>query len=331
MKTKDLVTLKDLDDQDFDEVFRLAEQVKAHPWMFAGALVGKTLAMIFEKPSTRTRVSFETAMTRLGGHAIYLSPKDTQLGRGETVADTARVLSRYVDAIMARVFRHPDVVTLAQEASIPVLNGLSDFSHPCQGLADFFTLRECKGRLAGLRLAYIGDGNNNVCHSLLYGGATLGVHVTVGCPAGYDPRPEVLAWAQEVGRSTGARFSVVRDPMQAADGADAVYTDVWTSMGQEQEREARLKALAPYQVNLRVFERARPDAIFLHCLPAHRGEEVTDDVVDHQRSRVLDQAENRLHVQAALLLLLIHANSVRRGSRGAAGSGPGSPQPPMVR
>lgn len=308
MTTKDLVSLKELSSADYDEVFHLAEEVKARPWMFSGALVGKTLAMIFEKPSTRTRVSFETAMTRLGGHAIYLSPKDTQLGRGETVADTARVLSRYVEAIMARVFRHEDVVVLAAEATVPVINGLSDFSHPCQGLADFFTLRERKGRLAGLRLAYIGDGNNNVCHSLLYGGATLGVSVTVGCPPGYDPNPQVLAWATEVGRSTGARFAVVRDPFEAADNADAVYTDVWASMGQEAEREIRLKALHDYQVNLRVFERARPDAIFLHCLPAHRGEEVTDDVVDHERSAVLDQAENRLHVQAALLLLLIESN-----------------------
>jgi len=283
----------------------LAEELKARPWMFSGALTGKTLAMIFEKPSTRTRVSFETAMTRLGGHAIYLSPKDTQLGRGETVADTARVLSRYVDAIMARVFRHGDVVTLAAESRVPVLNGLSDFSHPCQALADYFTLRERKGRLAGLKLAYVGDANNNVCHSLLYGGATLGVSVHVGCPKGYEPDPGVLAHAAEVGRSTGARFMVVQDPGGAVAGVDAVYTDVWTSMGQEAEREQRLSALRPYQVNMTLFSRAKPDAVFMHCLPAHRGEEVTDEVVDHDRSVVLDEAENRLHVQAAALLLLI--------------------------
>lgn len=308
MTTKDLIDLNELTVNDFEEVFHLAGEFKARPWMFSGALAGKTLAMIFEKPSTRTRVSFETAMTRLGGHAICLSPKDMQLGRGETVADTARVLSRYVDAIMARVFRHDDVVVLAAESRVPVINGLSDFSHPCQGLADFFTLRERKGRLAGLRLAYIGDGNNNVCHSLLHGGAILGVSVTVACPIGYEPNAGVLGWATQRGRSTGAQFLVVRDPYEAAEGADAVYTDVWTSMGQESEREVRLRALHDYQVNLPVFEKARPDAIFLHCLPAHRGEEVTDDVVDHERSSVLDQAENRLHVQAALLMLLIEAN-----------------------
>lgn len=312
MTKKDLVSLKDLSASDFDEVFHLAAEVKARPWMFAGALSGKTLAMLFEKPSTRTRVSFETAMTRLGGHAIYLSPKDTQLGRGETIRDTARVLSRYVDAIMARVFRHEDVVVLAQEAEVPTINGLSDFSHPCQGLADFFTLLTIKGRLAGLRIAYIGDGNNNVCHSLIYGGATLGVSVSVACPAGYDPNPEVLTWAQEVGKGTGARFSVVRDAFEAAAGADAVYTDVWTSMGQEAERERRLQDLRNYQVNISIFNAARSDAVFLHCLPAHRGEEVTDDVIDHERSVVLDQAENRLHVQAALLLLLIEKSAKAR-------------------
>lgn len=312
MRRKDLVTLKDVTLSEYEEIFHLASEVKAKRWMFSSALTGKTLAMIFEKPSTRTRVSFETAMTRLGGHAIYLSPKDTQLGRGETVADTARVLSRYVDAIMARVFSHDDVCTLAREATVPVINGLSDFSHPCQGLADYFTIRERKGRLEGLRLAYIGDGHNNVCHSLLYGGATLGVSVTVACPKGYEPDPQVLDWASQVGRKTGATFSVVRDPYEAAHEADVVYTDVWASMGQEAEREVRIRDLKDYQVNLDVFQKAKPDAVFMHCLPAHRGEEVTDDVVDHERSIVLDQAENRLHTQAALLLLLIENTTQKR-------------------
>lgn len=306
MNSKDLITLKEMNTSDVDELFHLTEELKARPWMFSGALTGKTLAMIFEKPSTRTRVSFETAMTRLGGHALYLSPKDTQLSRGETVTDTARVLSRYVDAIMGRVFNHGDLETLAAESSVPVINGLSNYSHPCQALADFYTLREQKGRLAGMRLSYFGDGKTNVCHSLLHGGAIMGVSVTVGCPEGFEPDNEVLAYASELGRSTGARFTVVRDANKAAEDADAIYTDVWTSMGQEEEEVRRREALGPYQVNRELFGLAKPDAIFMHCLPAHRGEEVTDEVVDHARSVVLDEAENRLHVQAALLLLLIH-------------------------
>jgi len=305
MDLKHLLTLKEMGAPDLEEVYHLSEEIKARPWMFSGALTGRTLAMIFEKPSTRTRVSFETAMTRLGGHAIYLSPKDTQLGRGETVSDTARVLSRYVDVVMARVFNHADLETLAAESSVPVINGLSDYSHPCQVLADLFTLREQKGRLAGLRLVYMGDGKTNVCHSLLFGGAIMGVNVTVGCPEGYDPDPEVLSYAKEVGRSTGAGIKVVRDPKFAVNEADAVYTDVWTSMGQEEEARKRRKDLAPFQVNLELFKLAKTDAIFMHCLPAHRGEEVTDEIVDHERSVVLDEAENRLHVQAALLLLMI--------------------------
>jgi len=307
MTFKDLITLKEIAAHDVDELFHLTEELKARPWMFSGALTGKTLAMIFEKPSTRTRVSFETAMTRLGGHAIYLSPKDTQLGRGETVTDTARVLSRYVDAVMGRVFDHGDLETLAAESSVPVINGLSDYSHPCQALADYYTLREKKGRLAGLKLSYVGDGKTNVCHSLLYGGAIMGVSVAVGCPEGYGPDPEVLSYASELGRSTGARFTEVRDAAKAVEGADAVYTDVWSSMGQEDEKKKRLSDLGSFQVNTALFDQAKPDAIFMHCLPAHRGEEVTDNVVDHARSAVLDEAENRLHVQAALLLLLIRS------------------------
>jgi ornithine carbamoyltransferase len=310
MKVKHLVSLKDLDRADLEEVFCLAADIKLNPWKFRGAMAGRTLAMIFEKSSTRTRVSFETAMTRMGGHAIFLSPKDTQLGRGETVPDTARVLSRYVDVIMARVFRHADVATLAKYSRVPVINGLSDFSHPCQALADYFTVLERKGRLQGLTLAYVGDADNNCCHSLLYGGATLGVSVNVACPEGYEPQPAVLRWAEKQGAKTGARFKVVRDPVQAVTGADAVYTDVWTSMGQEAEREKRLKILAPYQVNLKLFKRAAKDALFLHCLPAHRGEEVTDDVADHERSAIFDEAENRMHVQAAVMLLLVEAHEL---------------------
>lgn len=310
MKARHLVSLKDLDLSDIEEIFCLAKDIKRSPWKFRAAMAGRTLAMIFEKSSTRTRVSFETAMTRMGGHAIFLSPKDTQLGRGETIPDTARVLSRYVDIIMARVFRHADVQTLARFSRVPVINGLSDFSHPCQGLTDYFTLLEKKGGLQGLRLAYVGDGNNNCCHSLIYGGAILGVSVSIACPEGYEPKQSVLNWAKKKGEKTGARFEVLRDPVDAVGGADAVYTDVWTSMGQETEREKRLRVLAPYQVDLKLFERAKKDAVFMHCLPAHRGEEVTDEVADHPRSVIFDEAENRMHVQAALLLLLVEANAL---------------------
>ena len=306
MTIRHLVSLKDMTLADVEEVFALATSVKASPAMYFGAMAGKTLAMIFEKPSTRTRVSFETGMTRMGGHAIYLSPKDMQLGRGETVSDTARVLSRYVDLIMARVFKHSDVLALAGNSRVPVINGLSDFSHPCQGLADYFTLLEHKGTLAGLTLAYVGDANNNVCHSLLFGGAILGVNVHVGCPKGYEPNPEVLALAQKMGLARGVRFMVTNDAAEAVNNVDAVYTDVWTSMGQEAEREQRIATMRPYQVNMDLFKKAKPDAIFMHCLPAHRGEEVTDDVVDHARSVVLDEAENRMHVQSAAMLLLVH-------------------------
>lgn len=304
MTVKHLISLKNLCKSDFDEVYQLAKEFKSRPHRFSQSLAAKTLGMIFEKPSTRTRVSFETAMTKLGGHAIYLSPKDMQLGRGETIGDTARVLSRYCDAIMARVFRHEDVEALAREATIPVINGLSDFSHPCQGLSDYFTLWEHFGNLKGLKLTYVGDGNNNVCHSLLYGGATLGVNVNVACPKAYMPRAEVVAHAVEVGRQTGAEIKIFEDPNEAIMDADAIYTDVWTSMGQEAEAQMRREVLRPYQVNMGLFEKAKKSAIFLHCLPAHRGEEVTDEVIDHERSKVLDQAENRMHVQAALLILL---------------------------
>ena len=309
MKAKHLISLKDLEVEDIWEIFCLANDVKENPWKYKGAMAGKTLGMIFEKSSTRTRVSFETAMTRMGGHAIFLSPKDTQLGRGESVADTARVLSRYVDVLMARVFKHSDVQTLAEFSAVPVINGLSDFSHPCQGLTDYFTMFEAKGELEGQTLAWVGDANNNCCHSLMFGGALLGVSMNIACPKGYEPKPAVLKWARKQGEKTGAKFEVMVDPNDAVKNADAIYTDVWVSMGQEAEREKRLKIMAPYQVNLKLFNKAKKDAIFLHCLPAHRGEEVTDDVADHDRSYIFDEAENRMHVQAAIMLLLLEANA----------------------
>jgi len=308
MRTKHLVSLKDLSLEDFEEVFGLTENLKKNPEAFSDALKGKTLAMIFEKPSTRTRVSFEAGMTRLGGHAMNLSPKEMQLGRGETIEDTARVLSRFVDAIMARVYSHNDIERLAMAASVPVINGLSDFSHPCQGLTDLFTIKEKKGAVKGVKIAYVGDANNNVCHSLLFGASTLGASMSIACPSGYEPDPQVLAWARE--HANGSKFEVTRDPFEATKDADVVYTDVFVSMGQEAQKEKRLRDLKDYQVNLKVFENAKKDAVFMHCLPAHRGEEVTDDVIDHKRSIVLDQAENRMHCQMALLLLLIKGKNL---------------------
>lgn len=286
-------------------LLRLAQAVKQSPERYAHELDGRIVGMIFQKPSTRTRVSFEVAMLQMGGHALYFNAQDLQLGRGETVADTARVLSRYVDGIVARVFAHADVVTLARYASVPVINGLSDYLHPCQALADLLTLWEKKDRLGGLRLAYVGDGNN-VCHSLLLAGSRLGLHLRVATPPGFKPHPEVLDRAQSHARSSGGSVLWTSDPVEAVAGADAVYTDVWVSMGQEHERAHRVQVFRPYQVNAALMSQARPDAVFMHCLPAHRGEEVTDEVIDGPASVVWDQAENRLHTQKALLLWLFH-------------------------
>lgn len=267
-------------------------------------LAGKTLAMIFTKASTRTRVSFSVGIYQLGGQELFLSSQDLQLRRGESIEDTARVLSRYVDGIMIRTFAHDDVLHLAKFGSVPVINGLTDWLHPCQALADYLTLWEHKGRLRGLKLAYIGDGNN-VAHSLLLGGARLGVSVTVASPVGYEPDPKVVDMAKEASRDTGAEIAVTDDPAAAVVGADAVYTDVWASMGQEEERERRVAAFQAYQVNEKLLQAAKPDVVFLHCLPAHRGEEVTAEVIDGPHSIVFDEAENRLHVQKAIMALLM--------------------------
>jgi len=286
----------------FDLALRLKGETKAGKPQ--NILAGKNLAMIFQKSSTRTRVSFEIAMRQLGGGALYLSGNELQLGRGETIADTARVLSRYVDGIMARVFAHSDIVTLAKYATVPVINGLSDFSHPCQAVADYLTVLEHKGRLKGLTLAYVGDGNN-VAHSLLFGGAKLGVNVTIVCPKGYEPQKAVVDRAESDGRQSGARIVVSDDPA-AVKGADVIYTDVWASMGQEAEHAERVRIFKPYQVNARLMAlTGKKDALFMHCLPAHRGEEVTDEVVDSPNSVVLDEAENRLHAQKAILVSLM--------------------------
>jgi ornithine carbamoyltransferase len=305
---RDYINENDWKPAEISGVLDLAGNVKKEPARFREALDGKTLAMIFEKSSTRTRVSFEAGMFQLGGLAMFLSARDLQLGRGETVADTATVLSRYTDAIMARTNAHSTVEDLARYASVPVINGLSDLLHPCQSLADYLTVRERFGSERGFPLCYIGDGNN-VAHSLLVTGAKLGARVAVVTPAGFEPRPEVVGWAREAARETGATIQVTHSLEEGLAGARAVYTDVWASMGQEAEAAERAKAFDGYRVTERVFAMAAPDAIFLHCLPAHRGEEVAAGVIDSPRSAVFDQAENRLHAQKALLLTLLGRSS----------------------
>jgi ornithine carbamoyltransferase len=243
-------------------------------------------------------------MWQLGGYALYLSASDLQLGRGETIADTAQVLSRYVDGIMARVFAHQTILDLVKYSRVPVINGLSDFSHPCQGLADLFTIYEKKGRLSGLRLAYVGDGNN-VAHSLLYGCSKVGINITLACPKGFEPDPEVVSKAEEEGKKSGCEVRITKDPKEAVKGADIVYTDVWASMGKEKEHKKRMNVFKPYQVNGKLVKEAEEDYIFMHCLPAHRGQEVTDEVADSENSVIFDQAENRLHTQKALLALIM--------------------------
>ena len=306
MKGKSIASLYQLTREEIEQILKTSELLKLQ--LLRGQehllLKGKTLAMIFEKPSTRTRVSFEAGMWQLGGYALYLSASDLQLGRGETIADTAQVLSRYVNGIMARVFAHQTILDLVKHSRVPVVNALSDFSHPCQGLADLFTIYEKKGRLSGLRLAYIGDGNN-VAHSLLYGCSKVGMNITLGCPKGYEPNPEVVSQAKKEGKRNGCEVKVRNDPAEAVKGADVVYTDVWASMGKEKEHEERIRVFRPYQVNAKLVKMAKEDYLFMHCLPAHRGEEVTDEVADSKNSVIFDQAENRLHTQKALLSLIM--------------------------
>lgn len=303
---RDLISVHDLSREEIEELFTLAQDLKGrlkkkkpHP-----LLPGKTLAMIFEKPSLRTRVTFEVAMTQLGGHAIYLAPQDIRLGERETVEDGARNLSRWVDGIVARTFRHKMVERLAQYATVPVINGLTDLLHPCQVLSDLFTLKERRGRMKGLQVAFIGDGNN-VCNSWLFGAARTGVHFTVACPKGYEPNREVLAKALEDAKATGAKLRIIHDPSEAAKGADVLYADVWTSMGQEEERARRMRDFQGFQVNQALVKLAKREVLVMHCLPAHRGEEITDAVMDGPHSVILDQAENRLHVQKAILVTLL--------------------------
>ncbi|MCR4425326.1 MAG: ornithine carbamoyltransferase [Firmicutes bacterium] len=303
---KDLISVHDLSQDEVKRVMDLSAVLKAeqkagvpHP-----ILRGKTLAMIFQKPSTRTRVSFETAIWQLGGYGLFLNANDLQLRRGETVSDTARVLSRYVDGIMIRTYAHADVVELAEGASVPVINGLTDLLHPCQALADVFTVFEWKGDPRGRKLTFVGDGNN-VAHSLMFTCAKVGMSVTVGCPPGYEPDPAVLDAARSDARATGAEIEVTNDPVEAVREADVLYTDVWASMGQEAEHAERVEAMKPYQLNAALLSKAKPDCMVMHCLPAHRGEEITDEVADGPQSAIWDEAENRMHVQKAILALLM--------------------------
>ncbi|MFQ5343316.1 MAG: ornithine carbamoyltransferase [Anaerolineae bacterium] len=300
------VALADLSPAQLQHLLELARDLKEE-WRSGGnapRLKGRVLGMIFQKPSLRTRVSFDVAMLHLGGHALYLSPNEIRLGERESVADVARVTSRYVDGIMARVFAHAHILELAEYSSVPVINGLSDFNHPCQGLADLFTVYEHFGELAGLKLAYVGDGNN-VAHSLLFGGALAGMEVAVATPQGYEADPAVVARARELSAATDARITVTHEPALAVADADVIYTDVWASMGQEEERAKRLQVFPPYQVNQALVSAAKPEVVVMHCLPAHRGEEITDEVVDGPHSLVFDQAENRLHAQKAILAELM--------------------------
>lgn len=303
---KDLLTVGDLTKEDIENILKRSSLLKEKQKRGEThcSLIGKSLGMFFEKASTRTRVSFEVGIYQLGGQAIFLTYQDLQIGRGETIADTARVLSRYIDCLVVRTFSQKVVEELARYATIPVINGLTDIHHPCQVLSDLFTIFEKKGRLNGLKLCYIGDGNN-VANSLIEGATRVGINLTLACPDGYEPLKEIVREAIAEKGKGGPHIEILRDPLKAAEGADILYTDVWASMGQESEREKRLKVFSPYQVNSKIVQVAKPDVLVMHCLPAHRGEEITDEVIDGKYSIVLDQAENRLHTQKAILEMLM--------------------------
>lgn len=306
---KHFISIHDITCQEFDELMSLALKLKKD--QKAGIkntpLNGKTLGMIFTKSSTRTRISFEVGMYQLGGHPMYLNANDMQLGRGESIYDTANVMSRFVDGIMIRTYDHQDVLDLAKFGSVPVINALTDHLHPCQAMADLMTVYEHKGKLKGLKLAYVGDGNN-VAHSLLYACAKAGMDMTVATPKGYECDAQVVANAQEDAKETGATILTCYDPQEAVKDADVVCTDTWTSMGQEAEKAERVKIFKDYQVNKELFAHAKEDAIFIHCLPAYRGYEVTEDIIDGPMSVVFDEAENRLHAQKAIMVKLMADN-----------------------
>jgi ornithine carbamoyltransferase len=295
--------------QDFGEsledIIDSAQGLKKGALKGTEPLKGKTLAMIFEKSSTRTRVSFEVAMTQLGGHAIFLNPNDLQIGRGETISDTAKVLSRMVDCIMYRAFKHEVMLELAKSATVPIISALDDLEHPCQTVADLMTIKEQKGKFKGLKLAFVGDGNN-VCNSLMLGSAMVGMDFVAACPKGYEPDAKLFKQAEKIAKKKGCSIKVIEDPAEATKKADVLYTDTWVSMGKEAETKERERVLRPYQLNSGLLKKAKKDCMVLHCLPAHRGLEITDEVMDGPRSFVFDQAENRLHTEKAILLMLVH-------------------------
>ncbi|HET7436166.1 MAG TPA: ornithine carbamoyltransferase [Thermoanaerobaculia bacterium] len=304
MRHKDFIEIHDYTADEVREIFELAADIKKNPKKYADTLRGQTLAMIFEKSSTRTRVSFEAGMFQLGGHAMFLSSRDIQIGRGEPIYDTAKVLSRYVDGIMARTFAHKTITDLAEYASVPVINGLSDLSHPCQAMTDYFTAWEKFGDLKGRKLAYVGDGNN-MAHSLMFGAPKVGMHIAVATPAGYAPDPGVVAQAQADAQAAGTQMIITTSIEEAVAGADVVETDVWASMGQEEEADKRKRDFAGWIVDEKLMARADSKAIFMHCLPAHRGEEVDAAVIDGPASVIYDEAENRLHIQKAIMVALM--------------------------
>jgi len=306
MAMKHLLSISDLSTEELAEILELAERLKAERYkgVVTDYLKNKSLAMIFELPSTRTRVSFEVAMTDLGGHALYLGWNELQLGRGEPIKDTARVLSRYVHAVMMRVRNHSTLEEFAAYSAVPVINGLSNLEHPCQVIADLLTIKEYKGSLEDVKVAWVGDGNN-VCNSLILATALMGMEIVVSTPSGYEPDERIVKKAKEL----NANLTFEHNPVKAVKDADVIYTDVWVSMGQEAEKEKRLRDFGPYQVNKKLVDVAREDVIVMHCLPAHRGEEITDEVMEGASSVVFDQAENRLHAQKAILLKLIGGES----------------------
>jgi ornithine carbamoyltransferase len=301
---KDFLSVFDFTKEEIQDTFALAVSMKANKEKYFDALRGKAMALIFEKPSLRTRTSFDIGIQQLGGFSLYLSPAEINLGKRESVYDVAKNLERMVQGIMIRTYAHQIVVDMANYASIPIINGLTDYSHPCQAMADYMTIMEIKGELKGLKLCYVGDGNN-VAHSLMFAGARLGVDVTISTPRGFEPNLIAFKEATEAAKESGAKIEVEHDPFKAVKNADAIYTDVWASMGQESEAENRKRIFRPYQVNDDLMSAAKPDAIFMHCLPAHRGDEVTDSVIDAPCSVVFQEAENRLHVQKAIMYNLM--------------------------
>jgi ornithine carbamoyltransferase len=305
---KDLISISDLTTTEIKKIFNIAADLKGAPRNYSDALAGRSVALIFEKPSLRTRVTFDLGATQMGASCVYLDHQNVRLGERESVKDMALNLERWVDLIVARTYSHETVIELAENSSAPVINGLSEYSHPCQGLTDYFTLTEKVGPdLKGFHIAYVGDGNNT-CHSLIFAAAKLGAHISVGCPKGYEPEPEVLKRARKDARKTGAKIEIHHDPFDAVKGAQAVYTDVWASMGFEAETERRREIFSSFRVTKKLMKAAAKDAYFMHCLPAHRGDEVDAEVIDSKISIVYDEAENRLHTQKAIMYALVQAN-----------------------